>query len=156
MATIILATEIVDHPEISALLRHATVATAGKGEGFGRNRAKVVLVGGRRAALGGTADAAVLIPVDRVANRTAGGGARVCQSDVARAPRKTRKRHVRLVQIVPVLVSSKEGVGDTGRCLESAAERGGADSHVERCQKIGTRGVPIHEAEVSDISPTGE
>src|ERR1017187_2638101 len=138
----------MDHPEISALLRHTTVATAGKGEGFGRYRAKVALVGGRRAALGRTADAAVFVPVDRVANRAPGGGARVLQGDIARAPRSTRKRGVSLIQVIPVLISTQKGVDHRGGGLKSAAERGGADSQVERGQKIAARSVPIDRKSV--------
>ena len=83
----------------------ATGAAVAQGESFRRNRAQGVLIGGRRTA--------VLIPVDRVANRAAGGGASIAQSRKARtaSPRNVKAGRVCLVQEITILVSTQEGVG---------------------------------------------
>src|SRR5664280_3275058 len=80
-------------------------APAGQSESFRRNRAQGVLIGCRRSA--------VLIPVDRVANRAAGGGASIAQRHKARAarPRNAKAGRVCLVQVITILVSAQEGAG---------------------------------------------
>src|SRR5664279_4992663 len=107
-------------------------------ESFRRNRAQGVLIGRRRAA--------VLIPVDRVANRAAGERASIAQGHKAPAarPRNVKAESVCLVQVITILVSTEEGVGK-GHGLGAAAERRGTKLQVRGRQKIGGRGIPVNE-----------
>src|ERR1019366_1934825 len=98
-----------------AAIGATAAADGGERERLRRNRAKSVLVGRGRSA--------VLVPVDRGANRAAGGGAGIGQGHVARTrPMNGGEIVGGLKQVVTVLVGSQEGVGDAGQRLRSAAE----------------------------------
>src|ERR1017187_1109522 len=123
--------EIVDDLEsvlwcVAHALRWTVERAAVEAERFRRNRAKRVLIGSRRAA--------VLIPVDRIADRAPGGGASIAQSDVT--PRSTGERIVRLVKGITILIHAQEAVGDAGQGLRSATKRRRAYRDVHRSQQI--------------------
>src|ERR1035438_9099415 len=107
----------------------AAATGAGQRERFRRNRAQSVLIGRGRSA--------VLIPVNRIADRATGGGAGIAERQIALArPPDAAERVISLVQVVTELVSRQEGIGDATQRVNSAAERRRSELHVHGGQKI--------------------
>ena len=97
-----------------------------------------------------------LIPVDvdiGVSRAARNNGARIRQGHVARArPWEARERKVCQVELETVAGGTQEGVGKASQRLESAAERGRADLHVNGRQQVGGRRNPVNEIQFGDWS----